>query len=825
MKGKIALIKQKRISKNIAKNTLKFSNAVSLIAIQPDDKVITLSSSVSYSSIVSNNFIHRFNADGTQDKPFTANTSIGQNKFPPTPTFWALAIQPLDSRILVAGNFFYGGSASRSYLIRFNSDGTEDTAFTANAVVNGATARFNVYPNALAVQSDGKILVGGPFTSYNAQTGKSYFLRLNSDGTEDTVFTAIATINGVTAKFNNTVYTIAVQPLDGKILVGGIFTDYNTQAGKSYLIRFNSDGTEDTTFSTNAVVNGVSARFNTSVTTLAVQSDGKILVGGAFTNYNAQPGKSYVIRLNSDGTEDTAFTANAVVNGVTAKFSGTVNTITAQSDGKVLVGGNFTSYNAQSGISYLIRFNSDGTEDTTFSTNAVVNGGLARFNGSIGTIAVRSDGKILVGGSFINYSTQIGKNRSIRLNSDGTEDTAFNLTYSQNGFISTTVKSITNNNKGHIIIGGDFVNVGSTGRSYFRLMTQSGIEDTAFTTNAVVNGVTAKFITGVFTVAAQSDNKILVGGGFNLYNAQVGRNKLIRLNSDGTEDTAFTTAAVVNGTTARLSNTVNIIAVQPDGKILIGGIFINYLGTGKSYLSRLNANGTEDTAFTTAAVVNGVTARFNGAIATIAVQTDGKVLVGGSFTTYSAQTGKNYLIRFNSDGTEDTAFSTNAVLLGASSAKLTAAVSTIAVQPDGKILIGGAFTGYASSSGKNYLIRLNSDGTEDTTFSTNAVVNGVTPKFTTVVNTIAVQSDGKILVGGAFLNYNAQLGKSYLIKLNSDGTEDTDFSTNAVTSKWTGIINYLKIDSTNNAFIGGAFTASPANYPYICVLDSKGNPI
>jgi uncharacterized delta-60 repeat protein len=395
---------------------------------------------------------------------------------------------------------------------------TVKEAFSAN-MDTLQTYGISSIVNSIAVQSDGKILVGGEFTTYNAQTGKNRLIRLNADGTEDTAFSTNAVVNGTTPRFNNTVFSITVQS-DGKILVGGNFSNYNAQTGKNRLIRLNADGTEDTAFSTNAVVNGTTPRFSNAIRSITVQSDGKILVGGEFATYNAQTGKNRLIRLNADGTEDTAFSTNAVVNGTTPRFSGVVRSITVQPDGKILVGGEFTTYNAQTGKSYLIRLNSDGTEDTVFSTNAVVNGATARFNNIIRSITVQSDGKILVGGVFSNYNAQTGKNRLIRLNSNGTEDTAFS-------------------------------------------------------TNAVVNGTTARFNDGVFSITVQSDGKILVGGIFTTYNAQTGKNRLIRLNADGTEDTAFSTNAVVNGTILRFNNGVNSIVLNRS-RIFVGGDFTDY---------------------------------------------------------------------------------------------------------------------------------------------------------------------------------------------------------------------------------------------------------
>jgi uncharacterized delta-60 repeat protein len=411
----------------------------------------------------------------------------------------------------------------------------EDIQFSKNAIVTGTTAKFNSLIQAITTQTDGKILIGGFFTFYAGQTGKSRLIRLNKDGTEDFSFSTNAVVSGTTEKFNDEIRSIAVQQ-DGKILVGGNFTNYAGQTGKSRLIRLNSDGTEDSAFTEIAIRTGTTAKFGSRVNTITLQSDGKILIGGDFTNYAGQTGKSRLIRLNSDGTEDTTFSENAIVTGTTAKFNNTVITTSEQSDGKILVGGNFTNYAGQTGKTRLIRLNSDGTEDTVFTENAVRTGTVGKLNNIVQTITTQIDGKILIGGNFTNYASQTGKSHLIRLN-------------------------------------------------------PNGIEDSVFSANAIVSGTTAKFNIAVQTVKQQADGKILIGGTFTNYAGQTGKSRLIRLNLDGTEDFKFSENAIVAGTTAKFLDSVLSIAVQSDSKILIGGTFTNYAGqTGKSRLIRLNSD-------------------------------------------------------------------------------------------------------------------------------------------------------------------------------------------------------------------------------------------
>src|SRR5690606_5337296 len=217
-------------------------------------------------------------------------------------------------------------------LVRLNSNGTLDTSFYVEP-------EFNDYVQSVILQPDGKILVGGNFTTFNG-TAQNRIARLNSDGTLDTSF-------NIGTGFNEWVRRITLQP-DGKILVGGGFTAFNGTAQNS-LVRLNSDGTLDTSFN-------LGGGFDNVVTPITLQPDGKILVGGSFTTFNGTA-QNRIARLNSDGTLDTSF-------NIGTGFNSFVPSIALQPDGKILVGGNFTVFNGTT-QNRITRLNSDGTLDTS----------------------------------------------------------------------------------------------------------------------------------------------------------------------------------------------------------------------------------------------------------------------------------------------------------------------------------------------------------------------------------------------------------------------------------------------------------------------------
>ncbi len=624
-----------------------------------------------------------------------------------------------DGKIIVGGAFTSNNGTARSRVTRLNADGTLDTTFNPGAGTNG-----DVY--AIAIQSDGKILISGRFTLFNG-CARNRIARLTANGTIDSTFNP-----GTGA--DSDVYTSAVQS-DGKIIIGGNFSSYNG-AARSRVARLNTDGTLDALFNPGTGVNN-------SVKTIAVQSDGKILIGGNFTSYN-ETARNRLIRLNADGTLDATFNLGAGVDNF-------VETIAIQSDGKIMIGGYFFSYNGTQ-RRRIARLNADGTLDITFNPGS----GADNY---VESTTIQSDGKIIIGGVFNSYNLK-GENYIARLNADGTLDATFNPGTGANGYVRTT----TIQSDGKIIIGGQFSSYNENGRNYIARLNTDGSLDSTFN-----SGTGTDF--WVTTTTIQGDGKIIIGGWFNSYNGTA-INRIARLKVDGTLDTTFNSGMGAD-------NYVSNITIQPDGKILIGGWFTSYNGTARNHIARLNANGTLDATFNPGTGANNY-------INTTAVQSDGKIIIGGVFTSYNG-TERNRIARLNANGTLDVTFNPGT---GASNY-----VETTAVQSDGKILIGGQFTSY-NGTGRYYIARLNSDGTLDGTFNPGTGAND--PIFTVVV-----QSDGNIIIGGQFTSYNGT-GRNYIARLNADGSLDATFD------QGTGANSYVLTTSIQNdgkIIIGGNLTS------------------
>ena len=384
---------------------------------------------------------------------------------------------------------------------------------------------------------------------------------------------------------------------------------------------------DDATYYSNLTATGDNSGFSGGgVLTSALQSNGASVLGGSFTNLNSLT-RNRLVRVASTGTEDTTFAAN-VGTGFSPGGGGVTNSVVVQSDQKIVVGGSFTDFKGST-RNRLVRLNTDGTEDTTFYTNL----GTA-FGGVVKCVLIQSDQKIVVGGSFTDFKGNT-KHELVRLNTDGTEDTTFysNLTATgdNSGFsgFGATVTALALQSDQKIIVVGSYNSLNGNSRNHIVRLNTDGTEDSTFYTNTS-GGFSSS---SPSSVIVQSDQKIVVSG-----NGSSGA--MVRYTTTGAPDTAFNSN--IGSFVASLSATgPNILALQADQKILVGGPFDTYNGNSRNYLIRLNTDGTEDTAFYTA-----LGTAYDSTVGAISVQTDGNIIVGGIFSMFNGNI-RNELMRLD----------------------------------------------------------------------------------------------------------------------------------------------------------------------------------
>jgi uncharacterized delta-60 repeat protein len=654
-------------------------------------------------------------------------------------------VELFNGKILVAGSFrIYNGQVIPKGFARLNSDGTLDTTFN----VGGVGFTNSLIPYALVVQPDGKILIAGDFFGYNGLNVQN-LIRLNSDGTRDTSFSIPLNFS---LWFNSTVYGLALQP-DNKIIVVGNFTQYSGQT-HNYIIRLNANGFIDTTF-----VNG--SGFNNFTEAVAVQSDGKILVGGAFTSYSGVT-KNKITRLNSNGSIDGTF-------NIGSGFTNQVTNFAIQANNKILVGGLLFQYNGLNNIGNIIRLNTNGTIDNTFLTGntSTISGG-----NQVTKIIVLPNQKILLAGTFTQYGATTNKNGLVRLNTGGTIDNTFTINGGFKGKLgsgSNLVDDIYYNTGTTkiFVVGGFTSHNDQTPKKFIARVDGTGSLDNVFNISKI------SFNNSIEKIEKYDDQRFMVSGSFTHKNGKL-QYSLARVFNDNSLDQTFH-----NGYTQLVG--VRCFKILSDGKMLISDSSGSYSGASTSTFFKIDSNGFVDPTF------KKPTGGSNN-IEAIDIQTDNKIIVGGTFTTYSG-TSKNRIARLNSNGIIDNTF-----VIGSG---FNNTVTSICVQSDGKILVGGSFTSYSGVT-RNGMARLNSNGSLDSSF--NVTGSG----FDGDPATLVVQSDGKILVGGNFSQYNGAIYRA-LVRLNSNGTIDPTFIKS--NSFFANNVKKIILDKYNRVIIAGSFTS------------------
>lgn len=555
---------------------------------------------------------------------------------------------------------------------------------------------------------------------------------------------------------------------DGKLLLGGAFSTYSGSSVGN-IVRVNTNGTRDTTF-----ISGVG--FTGAVNDMRVQSDGKIIAVGAFTAYSGST-RNRIVRLNTDGTYDTTFNIGTGLNN-------TANCVAIQSDGKIVVGGStITQYSGSLIGTGSLRINTNGTLDTTYSTGA---GFLTNF--TVYSIDIQSDGKIVVGHGATTYSGS-AVTRLTRLNDNGSIDTTFNP-----GTVNSFVYAVKIQPDQKILINGAFTSVSGSTRTNLARVLSNGQVDTSYVVGTGINASSAGF-TNVFSL--DNSGNVYLGGPFTIYSGST-VNRFVKTTPSGAIDGTFISGSIAfNGQSSAGFNS-NVRAVLVSGSnIYMGGDYTTYQAPLINYLVKLDNTGAVDTTFN-------VGIGPNNNVTSMVTQSDGKILIAGSaFTTYSGSSSTR-IARINTNGTRDATF--------ISGTGLNAIAYDMKIQPDGKIIAAGAFTTYSGSTNSG-IVRINTDGTKDTTFNVGLGSIGN-------IYQLALQSDGKIIAIGTFTAYSGS-SNAGIVRINTDGTKDTTF--NMGTGFNTTTIYTVGIQSTGKIVVAGLFaTYSGSASPYIVRINTDG---
>ncbi len=650
---------------------------VNSVVVQPDGKILVGGTFNTFNGISAPRIV-RLNTDGSVDATFNATPSV-------TPYVNALALQP-DGKVIACGAYTDVDEVNIPWIARFGTNGDPDPTFNATSATPDGSVR------AMALLSDGDVFVGGSFTDLNG-TPRNGIGRLNADGTTDMAFDAGSGTNeGVSA--------ILVQP-DGQVLVGGTFTTFNGDA-YNHLVRLGATGSIDPLFNIGSGFTDPQVNGYTSVNALSLRTDGHILVGGTYTDYNGVE-RGALAQLGTDGALDPSFDV-----GYGFRDCGYVYSLLVLPNEQLMVGGCLTTYNAV-GAGNLVRLNTDASLDLSFNAGTGANAGVT-------ALTVQADGMVLVGGDFTRMNGA-GRGRIARLNTDGTVDAGFTTGTGFHTAIGSSPVSIAVQADGKVLVMGGYDAYDGTPIDKIARLNSDGSLDPSFTgapgggfdaaeggplliqadgkiimgrkrlnSDGSLDAAFAPAISGwVMANALQPDGRIILAGG-----PDGGAALFTRLLPDGSADPLFDTGAGFTD-----NNWIRAMALQPDGRIILAGEFSIYDGAARHNIVRVNADGSLDASFDPGT-------GFNYEVHGLALQPDGRIIAAGNFNSYDGNA-CGHIVRLYGDGSIDPSFGTGT--------GFDQIAYTIALQADGKAIVGGEFVSF-NGSGRNRIARLLGGGVD-----------------------------------------------------------------------------------------------------------------
>ncbi len=770
------------------------------IAVQTDGKILVRSPSLASVNGQPRREIFRLHGNGTLDVAFDSGAGLEQVRQgrPTIPGYSTEMELQADGRILLGGVFNSVNGVPSNGLVRLLPDGTLESTATFDPGTG------SLFSGALALQPDGKFLV----EFYDEATNDYSLIRCHQNGSRDGTFRPFV--------FDAVVRSIAVQP-DGKILIAA----HNRTTDNSHILRLLSDGTTDTFY---RGANGI-------VHTITLQADGKILLGGDFVDVGGRLRTSRIARLLPNGEVDPFLQTGADMDAA-------VRDVSLQADGAVVAAGDFTRIYGEP-RNHLVRLRND----TAIQKLTVLDGGTRVVWARDGTAPEVSQVTLELSTDHGTSWSLLGRpgwlsSRSWQLTGlslpatgllrargrtsnsglveqvaefpcdDTALDTAItagpagvtaessaifrfaanvpaqHFTYRLDGGAPVQTVPATATFTG-LAPGAHTLTVFVTEQSGYAdptpavrtwtvapITPRAGSPDTGF----IHADDTPPFVSGgaVQRLAVQPDGKILAAGSFSTVEGEP-RRYLARFLPDGAlEDTS--TFDIGDG----LLNYANALAVQPDGKILLAGYFLELNGLMRTRIARLLPNG----AVESTATFNTGTGASSG-IEAMVLQADGKIIIAGDFTSFNGQP-RVRVARLLTDGSLDHSFIPN----------VDGTVSAMALQPDGKVLIAGTFF-QVDGQTRPGLARLLATGALDPGFVP-GIVGGSYP------SALAVQRDGHILVSG-YLPRAVPGPPKGLVRLLPDGTEES--AATFLPGTDVSDINDMTLQSDGRIVVGGSFTS------------------
>lgn len=709
-----------------------------------------------------------------------------------------------DGDILAGGDFSVFGGVNRNRVARLLPDGTMDPGFEPSLNFNGEILT-------IGEQSQGMLVLGGNFNQVNDRS-RYRLARLRPDGVLDPAFNAGDGFNGPVA-------AIHVRNDDSLVVAGG-FSTFNGIAAPR-LVRLRPDGSRDETFD-------VGVGPDNAVECVLELPDGKFLIGGAFQSYDGFS-RRRIARLHSDGRLDLDFQPGEGANS-------SILALARQKDGKILAGGNFTSFN---GVRrpYCTRLTPEGVVDMAFSVH---------MDNRVSSLAVQEDGMIYLAGRFTK-ANETPRRGIARVLPDGTVDPSFDTSEGADAEVTRVRLDL----DGKLLLGGDFATLqGGQWSRMARLQTRSLLpggqvelefahyevaEDAgSLSVAAIRSGSTDQTVSVSFRAEPESaddsdfqveqgvmeflpgqsrlertlnilnDNTYEGGEQFRLVLADpepagsLGPRTVAyvhildddRVERAGAMDPVFPEAGGA-------SDEVLALERQPDGQILVGGRFAGLAGRNRNHIGRINPDGTIDAGFLPGLYTDRPVTVIRD------VPDDGRILIGGEFTVVNGAD-RGRLARLSDTGVLDPDFFPGP--------GFNRTVNAMAVQADGNLLVGGEFTQLNGATIRP-IVRLGPDGSLDPSFAAGTVIDGP-------VRAILEQPDGRVIIGGAFTQVDGEL-RNRIARLLPDGSLDLSFDPG---EGFNSQVLVMRWDRVGRLLVAGDFNQFNAvNRPFVARLDAGGS--
>lgn len=787
------------------------SDVAYAVTVQQDGKIIVAGSTAVQGG--TNILVIRYNINGTVDNTFGVGgkviTDIGTDYVD-----IALTVKMHKAGTIIIGGYsdLDGHFTGRSVLVRYTATGSVDNTFGTNGIILDDLSLSQV--NALTIQQDNKIITVGYGDGFFGTNAKVQVRRFNINGTPDITFG----LNGyaildIPENYWDEALSVALQP-DGKIVIcGRSYNQWSYSNFYFFVARFNSNGSLDNNFGSGGTVVLYKDFWQNNISAL-LQTDGKIVI--TTSDFD-------IFRFNADGTADNSFGVNGVIHpniGNSQSYM-TANSAIIQNDNKIIIAGGYFNINNAAGGFCITRLNANGTADNSFGSLGVVKTDFKTPNTSADygqSVAIGQAGNIIVAG--YSYLGALLNQSLSSYDPAGSPDIHFNnngkLTLNNGGNFQGF--SLAAQQDGSLLLAGRWHNGSNYDFAVTRYSTNGYPDINAFGSNGIAHVATGNSDESAYAAAIQTDGKIVLAG--TSYNGHDYDIALARFNSNGTIDNSFSSDGVLTKNISNGNDYGYSIAVQPDGKIVVGGY--GYNGTNDDFiLLRFLADGSADNSFGTSGLVKtSITKTSNDYGKALKIQPDGKIVLAGY--TNNGVNNDYAIVRYNSNGTIDNSFNLTGIVTGSFDGTSNDYCTSAAIQNDGRIVVAGYYYKNATSKNDFAIARYMTNGKPDATFGTGGKVITDFGGADDYANSIAVQQDGKLVVAGTSANDFA------VARYNSSGSSITPGITDVTSAEALKIQQPVQLSITPNPVAATAvirFTNSERRSIIIELFDVSGRKI